>query len=64
METLLDPLVDPLAVARSLSELIVREAATADADGTLTGPVVDAFATSGLFGLLVPRGSAAPKPTP
>jgi alkylation response protein AidB-like acyl-CoA dehydrogenase len=50
-----EPLADPVAVARSLAELIEREAAATDAAGTLTTPVVDALTDAGLFGLMVPR---------
>jgi len=46
---------DPLAVARSLAKLIEDEASAADEERLLTQPVIDEFARTGLFALLVPR---------
>lgn len=51
----MEPLADPVAVARSLAELVAAEAAASDAAGTLTTVVVDALTDAGLFGLMVPR---------
>jgi len=48
-------MIDPVATARSLAPLIESEAATADSVGTMTPAVVDALASAGMFGLLVPR---------
>ena len=45
---------DPLATARSLSQLIVSEAEHTEAAGTLSPAVVAAFRETGLFGLLIP----------
>jgi alkylation response protein AidB-like acyl-CoA dehydrogenase len=50
-----EPIADPVAVTRSLAELIEHEAAAVDAAGTLTTPVIDALTEAGLFGLMVPR---------
>ncbi|MEV1176330.1 acyl-CoA dehydrogenase family protein [Nonomuraea sp. NPDC049784] len=51
--------------ARDLRPLIEREAATAEAQGRLTTPVVDALHEAGLFGLWVPvpLGGAELSPT-
>ena len=49
------PVTDPVAVARSLADLIDAEADATDRGGTLTTPVVAGLADAGLFGLLVPR---------
>jgi alkylation response protein AidB-like acyl-CoA dehydrogenase len=46
---------DPLSVARSLSPLVEREAASAESEGTLPQSLVDAFRESGLFALQIPR---------
>lgn len=51
----MEPIADPVAVARSLATLVEGEAAAADAAGTLTTPVVEALTSAGLFGLMVPR---------
>jgi alkylation response protein AidB-like acyl-CoA dehydrogenase len=40
--------------ARALRPLIEREAATAEAQGKLTAPVVDALHEAGLFGVWAP----------
>ncbi len=49
------PITDPVACARTLAALIDSEAASTDATGTMTQPVVAALAEAGMFGLLVPR---------
>ena len=41
--------------ARSLAPIIEREAADAEASGTMTQPVVDALQDAGMFALMVPR---------
>ncbi|HUP74141.1 MAG TPA: acyl-CoA dehydrogenase family protein [Acidimicrobiales bacterium] len=46
---------DPLSIARSLSPLVEREAASAEAAGTLPESLIDAFRESGLFALQIPR---------
>ena len=46
---------DPLSIARALSPLVEREAASAEAAGTLPQSLVDAFRDSGLFALQIPR---------
>ena len=48
------PCTDPLAEARALRPLIEAEADATDDAITLTAPVVEAFARSGLFHLMVP----------
>jgi alkylation response protein AidB-like acyl-CoA dehydrogenase len=50
-----EPIPDPVAVARSLAALIEGQAAATDAAGTLTPVVVDAITDAGLFALMVPR---------
>lgn len=46
---------DPRALARALRPLIESEAANTDQSRTLSQPLVDAFARSGLFHLMTPR---------
>ena len=48
-------IANPLAVARSLSPLVEREAAAAEHAGTLPESLIDAFRESGLFALQIPR---------
>ena len=53
-ETALSAPIDPLARARALRPLVESEADAADADLTLTKPVLDALARASLFQLMVP----------
>jgi indole-3-acetate monooxygenase len=46
---------DPRRLARELRPLIEAEAATTDQTRTLSAPLVEAFATTGLLHLMVPR---------
>jgi alkylation response protein AidB-like acyl-CoA dehydrogenase len=48
-------LADPLSIARSLSPMVEREAASAESAGTLPQTLVDAFRETGLFALQIPR---------
>ena len=48
-------LADPVAIARSLSPLVREEAAAAEHAGTLPPSLIDAFRSSGLFALQIPR---------
>ena len=47
--------VDLIGRARALRDLVEAEAEAADEETTLTEPVVEAFAASGLFHLMVPK---------